>query len=134
MNSRKYGFAIRSEVRKHGEAGEGTCYGDSDGPCFLPDQRMIVGAISFGVSPLCTGVSGAQRVDLIAVLSWVRSSSSVCGGEYIYYLAFTGKVLRVLRHSKGWYAEVVEYGVRLGIPRTNSTSLRPREVAKIARA
>jgi hypothetical protein len=54
-----------------------------------------VGVISFGVSPLCTGVSGAQRVDLIAVLSWVRSSSSVCGGEYIYYVASTGKVFRV---------------------------------------
>jgi secreted trypsin-like serine protease len=61
MNSRKYGFAIRSEVRKHGEGGEGTCYGDSDGPFFLPDQRMIVGVISFGVNPLCTGFSAIAR-------------------------------------------------------------------------
>jgi hypothetical protein len=36
--------------------------------------------------------------------------------EDIHYVAFTGKVFRVPRHSEGRYAEVVEYGVRLGIP------------------
>ena len=37
--------------------------------------------------------------------------------EDIHYVAFTGKVFRVPRHSEGRYAEVVEYGVRLGMPR-----------------
>jgi hypothetical protein len=34
----------------------------------------------------------------------------------IHYVAFTGSVFRVPRHSEGRYAEVVEYSVRLGIP------------------
>jgi hypothetical protein len=36
--------------------------------------------------------------------------------EDIHYVAFAGKVFRVPRHSEGRYAEVVEYGMRLGIP------------------
>jgi hypothetical protein len=56
-----------------GEGGVGGCYGDSGGPYFLPDQRTIVGVESFLRSPFCTGVAGAQRVDLPVVLEWVRS-------------------------------------------------------------
>ena len=56
-----------------GEGGEGQCYGDSGGPYFLPDQRTVVGVTSFGISPLCTGVAGVQRVDLPVVLRWIRS-------------------------------------------------------------
>jgi secreted trypsin-like serine protease len=56
-----------------GEGGEGQCYGDSGGPYFLPDQRTVVGVTSFGLSPLCTGVAGVQRVDLPVVRKWVRS-------------------------------------------------------------
>jgi hypothetical protein len=37
--------------------------------------------------------------------------------EDIYYVAVAGKVFRVPRHSEGRYAEVIEYGVRLGILR-----------------
>jgi hypothetical protein len=37
--------------------------------------------------------------------------------EDIHCVAFIGKVFRVPRHSEERYAEVVEYGVRLGIPR-----------------
>ena len=36
--------------------------------------------------------------------------------EDLHYVAFADKVSRVSRHSEGRYAEVVEYGVRLGIP------------------
>jgi hypothetical protein len=36
--------------------------------------------------------------------------------EDLHYIAFTDKVFRVPRHSEGRYAEVVQYGVRLGIP------------------
>jgi hypothetical protein len=34
----------------------------------------------------------------------------------MHYVVFADKVFRVSRHSGGRYAEVVEYGVRLGIP------------------
>ena len=36
--------------------------------------------------------------------------------EDIHYVAFADKVFRVPRYSEGRYAEVIEYGVRLGIP------------------
>jgi hypothetical protein len=36
--------------------------------------------------------------------------------EDIHYVAFADKVFRVPRPSEGRYAEVIEYGVRLGIP------------------
>jgi hypothetical protein len=54
--------------------GEGTCFGDSGGPLFLPDQQTIVGVTSFGIDPLlCTGPGYYQRMDLPGVLKWVRS-------------------------------------------------------------
>jgi len=54
--------------------GEGTCFGDSGGPLFLPDQETIVGVTSWGTSvPACTGPGYYQRVDLPRVLKWVRS-------------------------------------------------------------
>jgi hypothetical protein len=52
--------------------GEGTCYGDSGGPLFLPEQHTIVGVTSGGY-PLCRGPGYYQRVDLPRVLKWVRS-------------------------------------------------------------
>jgi len=50
-----------------------TCYGDSGGPLFLPDQKTIVGVVSFGRGPYCNSTKFAQRIDLPEVLSWVRS-------------------------------------------------------------
>ncbi len=41
----------------------GTCFGDSGGPIFDEDTRIIVAVTSFGVSPNCTGTGGAYRVD-----------------------------------------------------------------------
>jgi hypothetical protein len=54
--------------------GEGTCFGDSGGPLFLPDQETIVGVTSWGSTvPPCTGPGYYQRMDLPRVLKWVRS-------------------------------------------------------------
>jgi hypothetical protein len=54
--------------------GEGTCFGDSGGPLFLPDQETIVGVTSWGSTvPPCTGPAYYQRMDLPRVLKWVRS-------------------------------------------------------------
>jgi Trypsin len=52
--------------------GEASCYGDSGGPLFLPDQQTIVGVTSFG-NRVCRGPAYYQRVDLPQVLKWVRS-------------------------------------------------------------
>jgi Trypsin len=56
-----------------GRGGQGTCFGDSGGPFFLPNQRTIVAVTSFGTNPRCAGVEWDQRVDLPRVLRWVRS-------------------------------------------------------------
>jgi Trypsin len=54
--------------------GEGSCFGDSGGPLFMPDQETIVGVTSFGWhSPLCRGPAYNQRMDIPQVLKWVRS-------------------------------------------------------------
>ena len=53
--------------------GEGSCYGDSGGPLFLPDQQTIVGVTSGVSTPVCRGSAYYQRVDLPRVLTWVRS-------------------------------------------------------------
>ncbi len=53
--------------------GEGSCFGDSGGPLFLPDQETIVGVTSTGSAPLCRGPGYYQRTDLPQVLKWVRS-------------------------------------------------------------
>ena len=56
-----------------GEKGATSCYGDSGGPLFMPDQQTVVGVTSFGLAPLCRGPGYYQRVDLPRVLKWVRS-------------------------------------------------------------
>jgi hypothetical protein len=53
--------------------GEASCYGDSGGPLFVPDQETIVGVTSFHRAPVCRGPEYYQRVDLPRVLKWVRS-------------------------------------------------------------
>ena len=60
-------------VSLKGGKGETSCYGDSGGPLFMPDQRTIVAVTSFGIAPLCRGPGYNQRTDLPGVLSWVRS-------------------------------------------------------------
>jgi hypothetical protein len=42
----------------------GTCFGDSGGPTFdTTTSTMIVAVTSFGLSPNCTGIGGAYRLD-----------------------------------------------------------------------
>jgi hypothetical protein len=53
--------------------GEGTCYVDSGGPLFVPDQHTVVGVTSWGSPRVCRGPAYYQRVDLPRVLKWVRS-------------------------------------------------------------
>ena len=53
----------------------GTCFGDSGGPTFdTTTSRLIVAVTSFGLSPNCTGIGGAYRIDQpddLAFLAWV---------------------------------------------------------------
>ena len=53
--------------------GEASCFGDSGGPLFVPDQQTIVGVTSGASTPVCKGPAYYQRVDLPRVLKWVRS-------------------------------------------------------------
>jgi len=55
-----------------GGGGEGSCFGDSGGPLFVPDQETIVGVTSLA-DPLCRFQGYYQRMDLPGVLMWVRS-------------------------------------------------------------
>ena len=65
---------IKTREGSAGEGGEGTCFGDSGGPYFLPsDQRTVVAVSSFGLNGVCAGVGYGQRVDLPVVLRWVRT-------------------------------------------------------------
>ena len=42
----------------------GTCFGDSGGPTFdTTDSLLVVAVTSFGLSPNCTGIGGAYRID-----------------------------------------------------------------------
>jgi hypothetical protein len=42
----------------------GTCFGDSGGPTFdTTTSRLVVAVTSFGLSPNCTGIGGAYRLD-----------------------------------------------------------------------
>jgi trypsin len=65
---------IKTREASAGEGGEGTCFGDSGGPYFLPrDQRTVVAVSSFGLNGVCAGAGYAQRVDLPVVLRWVKT-------------------------------------------------------------
>ncbi len=72
-NNRLGEMFIKTREASAGQGGEGTCFGDSGGPYFLPDQRTVVGVTSFGTNFVCAGVGYAQRIDLPVVLNWVRS-------------------------------------------------------------
>jgi Trypsin len=67
-------FVKTTGVSLRKREGEGTCFGDSGGPLFLPDQETIVGVTSWGSTvPPCTGPGYYQRIDLPGILNWVRS-------------------------------------------------------------
>lgn len=54
-----------------GKGNEGTCFGDSGGPFFLPDQKTMVAVTSFGTNGVCAGVEYDQRLDRPDVLRWI---------------------------------------------------------------
>jgi len=52
----------------------GTCFGDSGGPTFLNNSRVVVAVTSFALNSNCTGVGGAYRVDTADDLNWLYST------------------------------------------------------------
>jgi hypothetical protein len=72
INNRVSDMFLKLSGASAGQGGEGTCFGDSGGPIFLPDQTTIVGNNSFVTNGRCAGVTYAQRMDLPKVLNWVR--------------------------------------------------------------
>lgn len=73
VNNRVGDMSIKTSGASAGQGGEGTCFGDSGGPHFLPNQRTVVGVTAFGTNGRCAGVGYQQRMDLRPVLRWVRS-------------------------------------------------------------
>jgi V8-like Glu-specific endopeptidase len=49
----------------------GTCFGDSGGPNFLQDSRVVAGVTSFGINGNCAGTGGVYRVDRKDDLDWL---------------------------------------------------------------
>jgi V8-like Glu-specific endopeptidase len=52
----------------------GTCFGDSGGPTFLNNSRVVVAVTSFGLNSNCTGIGGGYRVDTADDLNWLYST------------------------------------------------------------
>ncbi len=51
-------------VLSNNKATGGTCFGDSGGPTFdNTTSNLVVAVTSFGISPNCTGIGGAYRLD-----------------------------------------------------------------------
>lgn len=51
----------------------GTCFGDSGGPNFIGNTRVIGGVTSFGLNGTCGGTGGVFRVDRSWSLNWINS-------------------------------------------------------------
>jgi len=64
------GFNLQLTANPGGGRG-GTCFGDSGGPIFYGASNTIVALTSFGVTPYCTGVDYAFRIDQADVLAWI---------------------------------------------------------------
>ncbi|MCU0301719.1 MAG: trypsin-like serine protease [Candidatus Nanopelagicales bacterium] len=56
-------------------AGGGTCFGDSGGPSFLPDDgvQRVVTVTSYGLTANCRYIGGYQRVDIPVVQTWLAT-------------------------------------------------------------
>lgn len=50
----------------------GTCFGDSGGPDLKAGTRTVLAVNSYVTNSNCEGVTYSQRVDIPAVLSWIR--------------------------------------------------------------
>ena len=64
------GFNLQLTANPGGGRG-GTCFGDSGGPIFYGASNTIVALTSFGITPYCTGVDYAFRIDQPDVLAWI---------------------------------------------------------------
>ncbi len=51
----------------------GTCFGDSGGPNFLGDSRVVAAVTSFGLNGNCAGTGGVFRMDRQDVLDFVHT-------------------------------------------------------------
>ena len=51
----------------------GICFGDSGGPNFLRDGRVVAGVTSFGRNSTCAGTGGVYRVDRKDDLDWIAT-------------------------------------------------------------
>ena len=51
----------------------GTCFGDSGGPNFLGDTRIIAGVTSYGQNWTCGGTGGIYRLDQADDLDWLAT-------------------------------------------------------------
>ncbi len=51
----------------------GLCFGDSGGPDLIGRTNIAIAVNSYVTNLNCTGVTYSQRIDLPAVLSWIRS-------------------------------------------------------------
>jgi secreted trypsin-like serine protease len=49
----------------------GTCFGDSGGPNFLGDTKVIAAVTSYGMNPTCAGTGGVYRMDRADALNWL---------------------------------------------------------------
>lgn len=50
----------------------GTCFGDSGGPNFIGDSRVVGGVTSFGLNGNCAGTGGVFRIDRQNVLDFIN--------------------------------------------------------------
>jgi hypothetical protein len=63
---------LRLALNPGGGSG-GLCFGDSGGPDLLGGTTTVLGVNSYVTNVNCSGVGYSQRVDVPAVLSWIRS-------------------------------------------------------------
>jgi Trypsin len=77
-NALTAGFNLQTTANPGGGRG-GTCFGDSGGPIFYGDSSVIVAITSFGITPYCTGVDFAFRIDQADVLAWILEVAAAEG-------------------------------------------------------
>jgi hypothetical protein len=63
---------IRFSLNPGGGSG-GTCFGDSGGPDLLGGTDTVLAVNSYVTNVNCSGVGYSQRIDIPAVLSWIKS-------------------------------------------------------------
>ena len=77
-NALTAGFNLQTTANPGGGRG-GTCFGDSGGPILYGDSNVIVAITSFGITPYCTGVDFAFRIDQADVLAWILEVAAAEG-------------------------------------------------------